>query len=145
MIMGGRTPMGPRLVRHLEGSDQAKDRLEIILETLTGTLSIREACERLGIGEAMFHRLRNRVLQVAMADLEPRPRGRPRHHPSEAEQQCEALAGEMELLKSELLAATVRGEVQGILLQPSLAKGGLKPALKKTNPSGRRRRSRRPR
>lgn len=140
--MGGRTPMGPRLVQHMEGSDQAKMRLETILETLAGTLSVREACERLGIGEAMFHRLRNRVLQGAMTYLEPRPRGRPRHHPSEAEQQCASLTGEIEVLKSELLAATVRGEVQEILLQPSPAKAA--PALKKKNRQSRRR-SRRPR
>jgi len=127
--------MGPRLVQHLEGSDQAKDRLEIILETLTGTLPVYEACERLGIGEAMFHRLRTRVLQVAVADLEPRPRGRPRHNPSEAEQQCASLAGEMEVLKSELLAASVRGEVQQILLRPAESPA----ALKKTNRRSRRR------
>jgi hypothetical protein len=137
--------MGPRLVRYLEGSEQAKERLETILESMTGTLSVHAACERLGIGEAMFHRLRTRVLQVAVADLEPRPRGRPRHEPSEAERQRDMLAAEMEELKSELLTATVRCQVSQILPQVTLANSPESEPLKKTNGSRRRRRNRRPR
>jgi hypothetical protein len=138
--------MGPRLVRHLEGSEQAKERLEVILETLTGMLPVYEACDRLGIGEAMVHRLRTRVLQVAMADLEPRPRGRQRRRQSELERQCKEMAAQIEDLKSRLLAATIRNEVQEILRQPPPAKDALEGPLKKTtHNSRRRRRSRQPR
>ena len=35
------------------------------------------AAEQLGISEAMFYKLRNRVLQVSLEDLEPKPIGRP--------------------------------------------------------------------
>lgn len=113
--MGGRTPMGPRLVEHLEGSPQARERLAVIMETLAGTLPIREACERLGIGEAMFHRVRMRVLQGAMADLEPRPRGRRPRNLSDAERICQELEAENKRLEAALHLANVRGEVAAIL------------------------------
>ena len=75
--MPGRKPLGPQLAQHLEGSIGAKERLEVILETLAGQLKVADACARLGIGEAMFHRLRTEVLQAGLARLEPRPLGRP--------------------------------------------------------------------
>src|SRR5262249_35049434 len=60
-----------------EGSIGAKERLEVILETIAGRMKVTEACARLEIGEAMFHRLRTEVLQAGLARLEPRPLGRP--------------------------------------------------------------------
>ena len=44
-----RKPKGPALVQHLEGSERAKQRLEVILETIAGELTIEQACECLGI------------------------------------------------------------------------------------------------
>lgn len=75
--MPGRKPLGPQLAQHLEGSIGAKERLEVILETIAGRMKVTEACARLEIGEAMFHRLRTEVLQAGLARLEPRPLGRP--------------------------------------------------------------------
>jgi transposase-like protein len=75
--MPGRKPLGPQLAQHLDGSIEAKERLEVILQTLSGQLKVAEACARLGIGEAMFHRLRMEVLQAGLSRLEPRPLGRP--------------------------------------------------------------------
>ena len=71
--MPGRKPLGPQLAQHLEGSIGAKERLEVILETIAGRMKVTEACARLEIGEAMFHRLRTEVLQAGLARLEPRP------------------------------------------------------------------------
>jgi len=75
--MSGRNPLGPKLVRHLDGSEQAKIRLETILETLSGRLTVREGCRRLGIGEARFYVVRKEVLQAGLQQLEPRRLGRP--------------------------------------------------------------------
>ena len=72
--MSGRRSKGPELVENLEGSEHAKERLEIILAMLSGELSVSAACEQLGIKAAMFYRLRTRVLQAGLSDLEPRPR-----------------------------------------------------------------------
>ncbi len=71
--------MGPQLVERLEGSERAKLRLQVMLETLAGTRSIPEACEILGISDSMFHRLRAEVLQTA-----PRPSGATSARPTAA-------------------------------------------------------------
>ncbi len=60
--MAGRKPIGPPLVRRLDGSEQAKDRMEVILQTIAGMMTIRQACDRLGIDEARFFQLRTEAL-----------------------------------------------------------------------------------
>ena len=42
MTRAGRKPLGPDLVEHLEGSPRAKQRLEVILETIVGRLTVNE-------------------------------------------------------------------------------------------------------
>ena len=93
--MAGRKPLGPALVEHLEGSDNAKERLELILSTLAGQISVVAAAERLGISEAMFYKVRNRVLQACLQDLEPKPLGRPAAHQSADQQQCRELESQV--------------------------------------------------
>ena len=82
MTRRGRKPTGAQLVERLEGSEHAKTRLKVILETLSGQRTIPDACEELGIQESMFHRVRSEVLQTALGRLEPRPLGRPPQAPS---------------------------------------------------------------
>jgi hypothetical protein len=115
MSHAGRKPQGPALVRHMDGSDQAKQRLEILLATIAGSLSIDEACRELGIEHSMLFRLRTEVLEAALAQLEPRPRGRPPTVSSPSEQRCKALAQRVEELEAELKIAVVREEVARIL------------------------------
>ncbi|MGD9711883.1 MAG: hypothetical protein AB7V46_07455 [Thermomicrobiales bacterium] len=79
----GRRPTGPRLVEGLSGSPEAKERARVILETIAGTRSIPSACDELDVSEAHFHRLRERLLASAIESLEPKPLGRPAHHPRE--------------------------------------------------------------
>jgi hypothetical protein len=114
------------LVERLEGSDHAKQRLQVMLETLSGVRSIPEACQILGIGESMFHRLRAEVLQTALDRLEPRPLGRPRRALTAEGQQVDTLAQEVEELRTELQASQVREELAQIL--PAI----VRPPLKKT-------------
>lgn len=138
----GRKPMGPALVEHLDGSERAKRRLEVILETIAGRLTIPEACDRLGIGPAMFHRLRIRALEASLAQLEPRAVGRParRGNPQEV-QEAQWQRREAEL-EAELHLAQVREEIAHVL--PQLVREE-KPAGKKTTHTGHRPRRRRPR
>ena len=109
--MAGRKPLGPALVEHLEGSDNAKERLELILSTLAGQISVVSAAERLGISEAMFYKVRNRVLQVCLEDLEPKPLGRPPIRLTEDQQQRQNLDAQVTALQRELAAQTVRVEL----------------------------------
>ena len=128
MTRAGRKPLGPQLVERLEGSEHAKQRLQVMLETLTGARSIPEACQTLGIGESMFLRLRAEVLQTALDRLEPRPLGRPRRALTAEGQQVDTLAHEVEELRTELQASQVREELAQIM--PAI----VRPPLKKTSP-----------
>lgn len=111
----GRKPMGTGLVHHLQGSALAKERLETILETVAGRLTVREACDRMGLGEAMFHRLRMRVLQAGLAGLEPRPLGRPPRHPWPEMERVVELEGEVAGLQDELRFSTTRAQIAQVL------------------------------
>ena len=80
-VMAGRKPLGPRgrapgRIAQCEGSsgaDPGDDR-----RSNDGGGRGRA----LGISEAMFYKLRTRVLQVSLEDLEPKPLGRPSQVPS---------------------------------------------------------------
>ena len=128
--MSGRKPLGPQLVHHLEGSFQAKQRLEVILETIAGRLSIDHACDRLGIKPARFHRLRSRVLEVGIADLEPRPQGRPARQADDVARHVQQLEDRIQYLEEELKLAQLRiqlAEAIPHILSPRAA------PVKKTN------------
>lgn len=110
----GRRPSGPRLVEGLSGSPEAKERARVILETIAGSLTIPEACERLNLSEAHFHRLRERCLETAIESLEPRSPGRPAHKADESpdllnlRRRCEELEYENQL-------GQVREEIASVL------------------------------
>lgn len=146
--MAGRKPLGPALVEHLAGSEAAKERLTLILATNAGQVTVVEAARQLGISEAMFYKLRNRVLQVSLEDLEPKPVGRPPETTSAEAAQVAQLAARVTELKRELAVQTVRLELAQNLPQVVKAEPA---ALKKTNRRAllrqklRQRRPRRPR
>ena len=117
--MRGRPPLGAEIVEHLEGSTAAKRRLAVILRTLAGQLPIPQACQELGVGESRFHDLRNEVLQHALADLEPKPVGRPAQRPSEPEARLAEAQRETQRFQADLRAAQIRQELT--LMLPRLA------------------------
>ena len=75
--MRGRKPVGPEYAEKLSGSDIAKLRAKVILETIAGTCRVQEACERLNISEQRFHQLREEMMAAAVQALEPGHAGRP--------------------------------------------------------------------
>jgi len=131
--MRGRHPSGPAYVARLQGSAQAKQRLEVVLRTLAGSLSVQQACAELDLSPARFGELRTQLLQAALASLEPRPVGRPQA--STTPEPVAQLQARVQDLERQLHAALLREEVALILPRP--------PQSKKV--SGRRPRSRRPR
>ena len=110
----GRKPAGPRLVNNLPGSRYAKKRLKVILQQMAGEISIREACEKLGIEKSAFHKLRSRLLGDMVESLEPRPAGRP-PIPKPDTQELDELQDEVTQLKRKLKAAEVREELATVL------------------------------
>lgn len=107
----GRKPQGPKSVENLSASEKAKKRLRVILETFTGTKTVKEASEELGITETAFFKLRTQWLDEAVQILEPKARGRPARKKSAEELKIEALEQELDDLKVRLYAARVREEL----------------------------------
>jgi transposase InsO family protein len=116
----GRPPKGSGLVERLEASPGAKERAKVIIGTLQEELTVREACEQLGISEARFHQLRDRFLLGGMKGLEPRLGGRPRQGDPEAELRQMELEERITQLEKELKAAELRAQIA--LVMPHLLK-----------------------
>jgi hypothetical protein len=117
----GRKPTGPQIVERLEGSPSAKQRLEVILETIAGQLTIPEACARLSICESRFHDLRNQTLQATLKTLEPRRPGRPPKRTSPEQDEINTLKAELDCAHRELAVADV--QVSLARIHPSLLEG----------------------
>lgn len=130
--MAGRKPMGPAIVAHLDGSTIAKERLKLILETVAGQVAVVEACRILDISEAMFYKLRNRILQGCIEDLEPKLRGRPPRLVTDDQERAAELAAEVATLERELAAHAVRLELAQAI--PHVARHAPPGLLKKTKP-----------
>jgi hypothetical protein len=107
-VRTGRKPAGPQIAERLEGSPAAKQRLEVILETITGRLTVPQACQQLGIGESRFHALRNQTLQATLEALEPRPLGRPAKPTSPERPEVDKLQAELRRLHAELELAQLQ-------------------------------------
>ena len=117
----GRKPSGPQIVERLEGSPSAKQRLEVILETIAGQLTIPEACARLRIGQSRFHDLRNQTLQATLNTLEPRRPGRPAKRTSPKQGEINALKADLDRAHKELAVADV--QVRLARIHPGLLQG----------------------
>jgi hypothetical protein len=134
--MRGRTPVGPELVEKLAGSALARERMQVILETIAGECRVLEACERLGICQQRFERLRTLAIEAGIAALELKPAGRPAKVLSETEIENIRLEQRIVELEAELKITHIRVELATELSQ-------LGAAAKKSSPrSGRTRKSR---
>jgi len=111
MARRGRKPLATRHVKGLCGSGRAKLRLQTILKTLQGQMTVAEACRVLGIGESRFHALRNEWLQEALELLEPRPLGRPPQVVSPEMEELVRLQAENRDLKQQRHVAELRQEL----------------------------------
>jgi transposase-like protein len=124
-----RPPEGVGHVERLEGPEDVKRRLRVLMETLVGRKSVVEACEELGISESRLHEMRREALVGALGALMPKPSGRPaRVEPTTTrERELQEQIGELEV---DLQAALVRTELA--LAMPDLFRRG-----SKKNPRGR--------
>jgi transposase-like protein len=113
--MRGRHPAGPEFVDQLAGEAIAKERLRIVLETISGQRRVIDACAHLGISEQRFDELRLEALQAAVAALEPKPPGRKPRSTAPDEAEVTQLRARVAALEAELQVAAVRAEVAAIL------------------------------
>jgi hypothetical protein len=109
--VAGRKPVGPALADRVAASEQARTRLKVLLETITGAKTMEEACRALSIEKTQLFKLRTRTLEAAAASLEPQPIGRPPQAASAEGARIVELEAEIGRLKVELEAARVRVEL----------------------------------
>ena len=102
--MGRRSRVEPLLVP-IRASDVARERVRVVLLTLAGPWSVADALERMSISRTRFQDLRRRMLEGALAALEPRPRGRPAKARAVRTAREERLEAENAALKLELRMA----------------------------------------
>lgn len=98
---------GAAHVDDLKGSQRSNRRVKLILATLSGEMSVADACKELEVGPTQFANLCEPMLQGALDALEPRPVGRPRVAATptpadveELEDQVIELAGDNALLQA---------------------------------------------
>ena len=127
----GRPPEGAGQVERLDGDAEAKRRLRVILETVSGERSIEDACAELGVSASRFHELRREALESALRGLEPGVSGRPKRV-SDIDSSSERLAElerENRELEIELQASYVRTEIA--LAMPQLLTPKARAEIKK--------------
>ena len=105
----GRRPSVSRLLKGLDGSEEARQRLELILDTLAGHQTLADAAGQLGLSDRHLHTLRMQLLQQALYWLQPRPPGRPEQRTLATT--LDPRAEEIQRLRVELNAARVREEI----------------------------------
>lgn len=130
----GRRSFGLGHVDLLPGTGEEKDRLRVILETLSGSLSVTEACRRLSVSETRFAELRTAALEGALSALAPRPAGRPRKPAEEAPGEAEVLRRRVKDLELDLACACVKTEVALVMPHLLAREDGKKAGPKKGGP-----------
>jgi hypothetical protein len=112
----GRKPQGAGLVAPLAGSEHAKQRMTLFLQTLSGQCSVPEACAQLGIGPSRFFAQRSAWLQQSLAILEPRSPGRPpKHESAPAGEDLRQLQERLRHLEARSAAVEVQAELASLL------------------------------
>lgn len=120
--MRGRRPQGPEYAEKTTGSKLAKERAQVVLETLAGQCSVQDACERLGVRETRFHQLRADFMQGGVERLEPGAPGRPSLQSLSDAARADKLEEALEELEQKLGESTVREEIAVILGQGAAGK-----------------------
>lgn len=137
----GRPPEKLKHVDKLEADAASKERLKVILKTLSGELSVEAACHELRLSEPRFHALRQQVLEGAVKSLEPKPVGRPRKQLSPEQARIEELEQRNRDLLVDLQVARTRTEIA--LTMPHVLKDVPKARPKKGGTKGGGKRKRR--
>ena len=98
----GRKSDPDQLLRPIKASEVARERAKIVLLTLAGHWSVKDALERLSISRTRFQDLRRRMLESALLALEPGPVGRPPKRRAVEDPEVRALRRQVTELTHEL-------------------------------------------
>src|SRR5688572_2025280 len=109
---------GASHVDGLIGTRESKRRAKTILQTVSGELSVSEACDEIGVGPTHFANLRTQALQHLLDGLQPLPVGRrPRVQPASGrevaqQQRIEELEHENAILRARLELALLLSQAE---------------------------------
>jgi len=107
----GRKSETESLLQPMEASEEARERVKVMLLTLAGQWSVQDGLDRLGLSRTRFQTLRRRMLQGALVALEPGAAGRPRSVAPPEDARVHVLRCELNHLKRELRLARVSLEI----------------------------------
>lgn len=125
----GRPTKGPDIVNDLDASGEAKKKVRLVLETLSGKTAVKDAAASLGISESQFHRVREDILMGMLKAAEPKPLGRPPAPDDPAGETMARLRARISELEGELDISQLR-EVLAVLF-PDMAREGAEERKKK--------------
>ena len=114
-----RPTTGVALLDKYEGDPQSIRRVQAVIDTLAGKKSVKDACQELGICEAMFRRFRDTCLQAAISSLDPQKPGRKPIEPEPGHERIAELEQENQELKTALLGAVTRMQLAAAGCLPS--------------------------
>ena len=118
MVTGrGNRTTGTALVSKFDSSPKAKEKFAAIIETISGEKKVGEVCEELGIGEAMFYKMRDRFFAECLPLLEPRAAGRKPAEKPDAE--VTELKAEIEELNKRLIGTECQRDLALLGLETS--------------------------
>jgi transposase-like protein len=104
-----RPGLGVGHVEKVAATEVARERLRCVLATLSGQMTVEQACTELSISPARFAQIRDEALSGAAQALEAKAAGRPAAPgPDAALEQARA---EVARLKRELEASRIREEI----------------------------------
>lgn len=126
-------------VDDLKGSQRSKQRVKLVLATLSDQISVADACRQLGIGPTQFANLREQILQGAVDAAEPKPIGRPRLAPPSAPADLDELQQEVFDLEHENTMLQAKLEVNEALQAARSSKSPAEAKAAKKGPRGKRR------
>ena len=107
----GRPIKGLDNIEKLEGSEAAKERLKLVLGTLTGEISVEEACKVLGISRSRLFEIRKQALEGALKELQPSTPGRKSVQEDERDKKIQELEKLVDELETNLEVSRTRTEL----------------------------------
>ena len=107
----GRRPKKSALVDALAGPEPSKQRLRVIMATISGELSIPDACFQLGIQETRFFVLRAQALEGALMGILPGVPGRPSKEDTPEQAKLKEMQKRLDAMELELKTAKIKIEL----------------------------------
>lgn len=111
----GRPNKGADHVDAVDACAGPRQRLRVILETMSGARTVVDACAVLRVSPTRFRQLRQQALQGAVDALAPRRPGRPRVHDAPTDAKVAGLRAELAYAKRRRAIAETRAALVGVV------------------------------